>query len=260
MDINIEGKRVIVTGGSGGIGSAIVNTFAKAGAKVCVSYYSEPKDADELVLAIQGAGGEAFSAQADVTKNSEVSELFAKMDEKWGGVDILVNCAGIDGKREKAWKIEAEEFEKVIMTNLMGSFFCSREALIRMVGQKSGVILNVSSVHEVIPWSGYTAYTAAKAGIAMMTQSISQEAAEHGVRILDIAPGAIKTPINEEVWSDPEQMKDLNTKIPMNRIGKPDEVAKVALMMCSDWASYMTGSTVFVDGGMINYPSFQKGG
>lgn len=260
MEINIEGKRVVVTGGSGGIGTSIVKTFAKAGAKVCVSYHSDSREADEIVAEIQSAGGKAFSAKADVTKNSEVGEIFSKMDEKWGGVDILVNCAGIDGKREKSWKIEAEDFEKVITVNLMGSFYCSREALIRMVEQKSGVILNVSSVHEVIPWTGHTAYTAAKAGIAMMTQSMSQEAAEHGVRILDIAPGAIRTPINEDVWSDPKQMTDLNTKIPMNRIGEPDEVAKVALMMCSDWASYMTGSTVFVDGGMVNYPSFQKGG
>jgi len=260
MDISIKDKRALITGGSGGIGSAIAEVFAKAGAKVCVSYHSSADAADEIVKEIKAGGGEAFSAKADVAKREEVEELFSKMDGIFGGVDILVNCAGIDGKRVLTWEIAPEEFEKVIMVNLMGTFHCSREALRRMVGQKSGVILNVSSVHEVIPWTGHTAYTVAKAGMAMMTQSISQEAAEHGVRILAISPGAIRTPINKDVWSDPEQMKDLNTKIPMNRIGEPDEVAKVALMMCSDWASYMTGSSVFVDGGMINYPSFQKGG
>lgn len=260
MEISLKGERTIITGGSGGIGSALSRTFAAAGAKVCVSYYSDAADADEIVKEIEAAGDEAFSAKADVTKNEEVVALFAEMDKRYGGVDILVNCAGIDGKRALSWEIEPDEFQKVIMVNLMGSFLCSREALRRMVEKRSGVILNVSSVHEQIPWTGHVAYTAAKAGMAMMTQSMSQEAAEHGVRVLSISPGAIRTPINEDVWSDPKQMADLNTKIPMNRIGEAEEVAKVALMMCSDWGSYMTGSSVFVDGGMMNYPSFQKGG
>lgn len=260
MEINITDKRAIITGGSGGIGGALSRTFAAVGAKVCVSYHSNRDSADQTVKEIEASGGEAFSVKADVTKNEEVLALFSEMDSRYGGVDILVNCAGIDGKKALSWEIEPEEFQKVIMVNLMGAFLCTREALRRMIKQKSGVVLNVSSVHEVIPWTGHTAYTAAKAGLAMMTQSISQEVAERGVRVLTISPGAIRTPINQDVWSDPEQMADLNTKIPMNRIGEAEEVAKVALMMCSDWGSYMTGSSVFVDGGMTNYPSFRHGG
>lgn len=260
MEVTIAGKRVLITGGSGGIGSEIARTFAEAEGRVCVSYYGSPEAAEKIVKEIRAKGGEAFSAQADVAKAGDVERLFAKMDEEFGGIDILVNCAGIDGERALSWEIDAGEFEKVIMVNLMGAFFCSREALKRMVDQKSGVILNVSSVHEIIPWTGYTAYTAAKAGLSMMTKSMSQEAAELGVRVLAIAPGAIRTPINESVWSDPDQMADLKTKIPMNRIGEVGEVAKIALVMCSEWGSYMTGTSIFVDGGMINYPSFQRGG
>ncbi len=260
MEIDLKGKRVLVTGGSGGIGSAIVKLYAAAGAEVCVAYYGDSAAADAIAGQIIEDGGRAFTAQANVADLAEVKVLFEQMDAELGGIDILVNCAGIDGKRELSWKIDPAEFAKVLNINLLGSFYCSQEALKRMLPSHSGVIINVSSVHEEIPWTGHVAYTAAKAGIAMMTQSMSQEVAEHGVRVLSLAPGAIRTPINQDVWDDPKQMKNLNTKIPMNRIGEPEEVAKIALVMASDWASYMTGSSVFVDGGMMNYPSFQKGG
>ena len=144
--------------------------------------------------------------------------------------------------------------------NLAGAFLCSAEALKRMVPKKRGVILNVTSVHEVIPWSGYSAYTASKAGMAMMTKTLAQEAAPHGIRVVAIAPGAIRTPINRAVWSNPKMLKDLEKKIPMKRIGEPSEIGAMAVVLISDVASYMTGCSVTVDGGMSDFPDFAHGG
>ena len=144
--------------------------------------------------------------------------------------------------------------------NLLGAFYCAREALQRMVPQKRGVILSTSSVHQLIPWSGYSAYAASKAALGMMTMTLAQEAAPHGVRVLALGPGAIKTPINQSVWSDPEGLRDLLQKIPLGRLGEPEEIARMAVVLVSDAASYVTGRTIFVDGGMTDYPSFAHGG
>jgi NAD(P)-dependent dehydrogenase (short-subunit alcohol dehydrogenase family) len=186
--------------------------------------------------------------------------MFQEVDTKWGGLDILVNNAGMDGKHGLAWEIKLEEWQRVLEVNLYGGFYCAREALKRMVPRKQGVILSTSSVHEEIAWSGYSAYTMSKAGLSMMTKTLAQEAAPHNVRVLSLAPGAIRTPINKSVWSDPAAMKDLLTKIPLNRIGEPEEIARMAVVLVSDVASYVTGRTVFVDGGMTDYPSFAEGG
>jgi NAD(P)-dependent dehydrogenase (short-subunit alcohol dehydrogenase family) len=148
----------------------------------------------------------------------------------------------------------------VIEVNLLGAFACAREALRRMVAQKGGVILNVSSVHEEIAWSGYSAYAASKAAVGMLAKTLAQEAAPHGVRVLSLAPGAIKTPINRAVWGDPKGLKDLLEKIPLNRMGDPAEIAGMAVVLVSDVASYVTGRTIFVDGGMTDYPDFAHGG
>ena len=159
-----------------------------------------------------------------------------------------------------AWETDVDAWRKVIDINLGGAFLCAREALKRMTAQKSGVILNTSSVHEVIAWSGYSAYAASKAAVSMMAKTLAQEAGPHGVRVLCIAPGAIATPINANVWQDPAGLKDLLTKIPMNRIGKPEDIAGMAVVLASDVAGYMTATTVFVDGGMTDYPDFMHGG
>jgi len=148
----------------------------------------------------------------------------------------------------------------VIEVNLMGSFFCAKQALKRMINQSSGTILNISSVHEIIPWSGYSAYTASKAGLGMLTKTLAQEAAPYGVRVLAIGPGAIKTQINKEVWDNSEKLNDLLTKIPLNRVGDPDDIARMAVILSSEIASYITGHTLFIDGGMTDYPDFAKGG
>ena len=260
MTIKLDGKRALVTGASSGIGEAVARALAAAGAKVAVHYRTHPEPAEALVASIKAAGGEAMALQGDVAKPDDVARVFQQLDAKWGGIDILINNAGIDGRRTLGWDIEVNAWRQVIEVNLFGAFYCAREALKRMVPQKSGVILSTSSVHEEIAWSGYSAYTTSKAGLSMLTKTLAQEAAPFGVRVLALAPGAIKTPINRSVWSDPKGLKDLLKKIPLNRVGEPEEVARMVVVLVSDVASYVTGRTVFVDGGMTDYPSFSDGG
>ncbi len=221
---------------------------------------THPEAAQALVDKIKAQHGEAIAVQADVSDPDAVANMFSQIDAAWGGLDILVNNAGIDGARAVAWEADIAAWRKVIEVNLFGTFYCSREALKRMVTQKSGVVINISSVHEEIAWSGYSAYTATKAGISMMAKTMAQEAAPAGVRVLSIAPGAIKTPINHSVWSDPQGLKDLLEKIPLARMGNPEEIANMAVILASDVASYVTARTDFVDGGMTDFPDFAHGG
>lgn len=260
MDLGLTNKRVLVTGGNSGLGAGITKAFATEGARVAINYLVNPKQADKLVQEITAAGGEARQLQADISDPKSVEAMFRAIDDAWGGIDILVNNAGIDGERTLGWEAEVDAWSKVVDVNLRGTYLCARQALIRMVAQGSGVILNTTSVHEVIAWAGYSAYTASKAGVSMMSKSLALEAAPHGVRVLCIAPGAIRTPINQPVWQDPEGYRDLLTKIPLGRIGEPEDVANVAVMLASDAASYVTATTIFVDGGMTDYPSFSHGG
>jgi len=260
MKISLEGRRALVTGGNSGIGEAIVQSLAEAGAKVAINYVAHPEDAESLVKKIQGLKGEAMTVQADISDPKAVIEMFAQLDKAWGGIDILINNAGVEGKRATAWTADAVAWKKVIEVNVLGTFLCSQEALKRMVPQKSGVVLNISSVHEQIAWSGYSAYTASKAAIGMLTKTLAQEAAPYGVRVLSVGPGAIKTPINRAAWDNPKNLQDLLEKIPLNRIGQPEEISRMVVVLVSDIASYVTGRTIFVDGGMTDYPDFEHGG
>jgi NAD(P)-dependent dehydrogenase (short-subunit alcohol dehydrogenase family) len=260
MEISLKGRRALVTGANSGIGAGIAKALAAAGARVAVNFVVDPDAAAAVVAGIRQAGGEAVSLQADVADAAQVGAMFATLDRTWGGLDVLVNNAGIDGPRAMAWEADPRDWERVLRVDLLGAFHCAREALKRMVAQRSGVVLNLTSVHEKVPWSGYSAYTAAKAGLAMTTKTMAQEAAPFGVRVVALAPGAIRTPINRSVWSDPANLADLLTKVPLDRIGEPEEVARVAVFLVSDAASYLTGSTVYVDGGMTDYPDFAHGG
>jgi glucose 1-dehydrogenase len=260
MEIRLDGKRALVTGGNSGIGEAISRALADAGAQVVINYVSRPEDADRLVRQIQEKQGKALAVCADVSDPHAVAAMFERIDSAWGGIDILVNNAGIDGERAPGWDADLDNWRKVLLVNLFGAFHCAREALKRMVAQKSGVVLSISSVHEIIPWSGYSAYTTSKAGLGMLTQTLAQEAAPHGVRVLSVGPGAVKTPINQSVWSDPLGMQDLLAKIPMKRMGNPEEIARMVVVLVSDIASYVTGRTIFVDGGMTDFPDFAHGG
>jgi glucose 1-dehydrogenase len=259
MNIELGEKRALVTGANSGIGAAIALGLAGVGAKVAINYVVHPEAADELVRTIKQSKGEALAMQADVCDPKAVAEMFRQIDAAWGGIDVLIS-AGIDGDRALGWEADITAWRKVIEVNLFGAFYCAREALKRMVPQKSGVILSTSSVHEEIAWSGYSAYAASKAAVSMLTKTLAQEAAPHGVRVLAVGPGAIKTSINRSVWNHPESLQDLLEKIPLHRIGEPEEIARMVVVLVSDVASYVTGRTVFVDGGMTDYPGFAHGG
>ncbi len=189
MNIKLEGKRALVTGGNSGLGAAIALALAATGAKVAINYVGHPKAADKLVRTIKQKRGKAISIEADVSDPKSVAKMFREMDAAWGGIDILINNAGIDGASAVGWKADIVAWRKVIEVNLFGGFYCAREALKRMVPQKSGVVLSTTSVHEEIAWSGYSAYTASKAAVSMLTKTLAQEAAPHGVRVLAVGTG-----------------------------------------------------------------------
>ena len=260
MEVSLKDRRILVTGANSGLGAAMARCFAGAGARVAINYVTHP----ELAIAIAGeivqAGGTAIALAADVSDATQVAAMFGELDACWGGIDVLVNNAGIDGPRAPAWEADPVAWERVLRVNLVGAFLCAREALRRMVAQRAGVVLNVTSVHERIAWSGYSAYTSSKAALSMLAQNLAQEASPYGVRVLSLAPGAIRTPINRDVWSDPDALRDLLGKIPLGRLGEPEEIAHVAAFLVSDLASYMTGSTVYADGAMTDYPEFAHGG
>jgi glucose 1-dehydrogenase len=260
MEIRLSGKRTLITGASSGIGRAIAEAAAAAGARVAINYRSRPEDAQEVVSQVRAGGAEALALAADVADPAQVARMFEDLDRAWGGIDILVNNAGIDGDRALAWEIRPEAWRRVLDVNLVGAYHCARSAMQRMVSQGSGVILNITSVHEVIPWTGYSAYAASKAGVSMLTKTLAQEGAPRGIRVLAVAPGAIQTPINRDVWGNPASLADLLTKIPMGRVGQTHEVAQMVVILVSDAASYVAGTTVFVDGGMTLYPEFSHGG
>jgi NAD(P)-dependent dehydrogenase (short-subunit alcohol dehydrogenase family) len=260
LSIDLTGRRALVTGGNSGIGAAIVDALADAGADVAINYVSDPESAEAGAGRVRAAGVRALTLACDVSDAEAVAEMFVRIDAEWGGLDILVNNAGIDGRAMPGAEADLDAWRKVLEVNLFGSFYCAREALRRMLPQRRGVVLNLSSVHEVIPWSGYSAYTASKAGLAMLTRTLAQEAAPSNVRVLAIAPGAIKTSINKSVWGDPEGLADLDRKIPLGRMGDTAEIARMAVVLVSDLASYATGTTVFVDGGMCDYADFSHGG
>jgi len=256
----VDGRVALVTGGSGGLGSAFAAALAREGADVAIQYHSHPERADEVAEQVRQAGRRAHTVSADLADKSGAQAMFVSVGEALGDVDILVNNAGVDGERGRAWEIDADSWTKTIEINLFGAYYCAREALSGMVPRGHGVVVNISSVHEVIPWGGYSAYATAKAGVSMMTKTLALETAEYGVRVVALAPGAIRTPINADVWQDPEGLADLERKIPARRIGEPDEVAAVLVSLVSDEASYLTGTTVFVDGGMTLYADFAHGG
>jgi glucose 1-dehydrogenase len=270
MKLNHNGllreQTAIVTGASSGIGAAIAKAFAQAGAKVGINYRRDRDVVDSMVADIREQGGDAVALKADVSQESDVRRMITGLVGAFGRLDILVANAGVQ-QDAPAVDMTLQQWKTVIDVNLTGQFLCAREAIKQFLQQElspvskaGGKIICISSVHEVIPWAGHVNYAASKGGVMLMMKSLAQEFAEKKIRINSIAPGAIRTKINEAVWSDPDKAKELRNLIPYGRIGEPEDVAKAAVWLASDEADYVTGTTLFVDGGMTLYPEFRAGG
>lgn len=263
----LKGQKALVTGANSGIGQGIAVAMGHAGADVVVNYVTRKEVADEVVREIERCGSRAYSYQADVTKEDEVQGMFQAMFKEFGTIDILVNNAGIQ-KDAPFDQMTLKDWQFVLDVNLTGQFLCAREAIREFkrrgvrkeVSCSAGKIISISSVHEVIPWAGHVNYAASKGGVMMMTKSLAQEVAPYRIRVNSIGPGAVRTPINTEAWSTPEAYRELMKLVPYKRIGEPYEIGRAAVWVASDEADYVTGITLFVDGGMTLYPGFETGG
>jgi glucose 1-dehydrogenase len=253
----LEGRRALVTGSATGIGRSTVMRLTAEGASAIVNYVGPSDQADEVVEEVSRAGGRAVAVEADVSNEEQVQAMFARASEELGGpVDVLVNNAGVE-KPFLLVDMPLEEWNKVIGVNLTGAFLCAREAARGMVGADlPGVIVNVSSVHEVIPWAQFGHYCASKGGMKLWAQTIAKELAPKRIRVVNVAPGAIATPINKDVLDDEVKRRAVEAEIPWGRFGKPEEIAGTIAWLASAEAEYVTGTTVFVDGGMTAYPGF----
>ncbi|WP_418315079.1 SDR family oxidoreductase [Piscinibacter sakaiensis] len=262
----LDQQVAIVTGATSGIGRGVAKALTAAGATVAINHRGHSDDAQQLVDEIESAGGSALALQADVAIEADVVRMFDELIDRQGRVDILVANAGVQRDAPFA-EMELKQWQAVIDINLTGQFLCCREAVRRFLRQPpsphskaAGKIINMSSVHELIPWAGHVNYAASKGGIMQLMKSLAQEVAEKRIRVNGIAPGAIKTPINEEAWDDEEALQKLLTLIPYGRIGEVEDIARAAVWLASDDSDYVTGTTLFVDGGMSLYPAFRDNG
>jgi glucose 1-dehydrogenase len=249
-------RKALVTGADSGIGQGVAFELAAHGAAVAVNYLADASVAEAMADRIERAGGRAIAVQMDVSSEEDVVRALGEAREAFGGLDLLVNNAGIE-KRFLLIDMPLEWWRRVIEVNLTGVFLCAREAARVMLADGArGTIVNVTSVHEVIPWEGFSHYCASKGGEKLFTQSIARELAPHGIRVVSVAPGAITTPINADVLADPERKAAVEAEIPYGRWGEVDDVARAVAWVASEQADYVVGSTIFVDGGMTLYPRF----
>lgn len=263
----LQGQKALVTGASSGIGQGIAVGLAQAGADVLINYFNDEDGARETLKMVQALGREGDIVHGDVSKEDDVLNLYDRMAAAFDRIDILVSNAGMQ-KDAPLTEMSDEDWRRVIDVNLTGSFLTAREAvkcfhrqgINDQVSRAAGKIIFISSVHEVIAWAGHANYNASKGGLHMLMVTLAQELAEDQIRVNSIAPGAIATAINRHAWEDSEARRDLEKKIPYGRVGTVVDVARVAAWLASDQADYMTGATLFVDGGMTQYPSFREGG
>ncbi|MEO6971353.1 MAG: SDR family oxidoreductase [Chthoniobacterales bacterium] len=260
-------QKALVTGANSGIGEACALALGAAGADVVVNYVSHPEEAERVVGLIRASGSNAIALRADVSKEDEVQAMFAAMMKEFGTIDILLNNAGLQ-QDAPFQEMTLPQWQKVIDVNLTGQFLCAREAtreflrrgVVPAVSRAAGKIICMSSVHEVIPWGGHVNYASSKGGVMQLMKSMAQELAPKKIRVNSVAPGAIQTPINRSAWDTPEALDKLLTLIPYERIGEPDDIANTVVWLASDKADYLTGATLFVDGGMTLYPGFSTNG
>jgi len=263
----LQGQKALVTGAGSGIGRAIALALGQAGADVVVNFVSGQDTAEQVAAEIRDFGVRAIALRADVSNEAEVQAMFHEAIQAFGTIDVLVNNAGL--QQDAAFEnLTLTQWNKVIGVNLTGQFLCAREAVrefkrrgvVPSVSCSAGKILCISSVHEVIPWAGHVNYAASKGGVMLMMKSLAQEVAPYRIRVNSICPGAIRTPINMEAWGTAEAYHELIKLIPYKRIGEPGEIGRAAVWLASDYADYVHGISLFVDGGMTLYPGFETGG
>lgn len=266
MRISLHEQVALVTGASSGLGFASAKALAAAGAGVVINYHSQPEPAQELAEAIIAEGGQAVAIGADISQEDEVKRLFAQAVEHFGHLDILLANSGLQ-KDAPITHMTLEDWNTVINVNLTGQFLCARSALRQFIAQgmrpgvskAQGKIIHMSSVHQVIPWAGHANYAASKGGVDLLMRTIAQEVGERKIRVNSIAPGAIRTAINEEATHGDAEAKLLKL-IPYGRVGEAEDVANAVVWLASDLSDYVHGTTLFVDGGMSLYPEFRHNG
>jgi glucose 1-dehydrogenase len=247
----LTGKTAIVTGGNSGIGKAIVLGLAKAGANVVIDYVVHPEATDELEQELLALNEQSIGVQADVSKVEDLQRLVDAAVAKFGRIDIMVNNAGVETRTSVLDTTEAQ-YDKVLSINLKSAFFGTQVAAKQMIAQGGGGrIINVTSVHEDWPMPGNTAYCLAKGGMRMLTRTAGVELAPHGIRVVGVGPGAVATPINLSTMQDPSQLAKLNAAIPLGRMAEPEEIANVVVFAAGEGGSYLTATTIFADGGIM---------